>query len=264
MTILPSTPVIESQGINITVPDRVLVSALSITLEPAQWLVVLGRNGAGKTRTLRTLCGLEQTDTSLIRWCGQPADTVDAASRAKLVTIVTQHQDDAFGNDVYNHLLLARYPHHGPWRSPNQSDRDSVADALSRLGLDALAERDVTTLSGGERQRVAVAQALVQETPLLLVDEPLSHQDPAGSQQILRALEAYRASGGSVISAMHDVNIARRHADMALILQGDGGWKLGDASELICRETVTQLFGVDVIQTEVSGEPWFVPAVVST
>ncbi|MEM6819805.1 MAG: ABC transporter ATP-binding protein [Pseudomonadota bacterium] len=264
MTDPSTTPVLESHGINVTVADRVLVCELSITLEPGQWLVVLGRNGAGKTRTLRTLCGLEPTDATRIRWCGQPADTVDAASRAKLVTIVTQHQDDAFGNDVYNHLLLARYPHHGPWRSPNTTDRELVTGALSSLGLDTLAGRDVTTLSGGERQRVAVAQALVQQTPLLLVDEPLSHQDPAGSQQILGALETYRASGGSVISAMHDVNIARRHADLALILDGEGGWELGNASELICRETVTQLFGVDVIQTEVSGEPWFVPASPST
>lgn len=257
------TPTLTVNSANIGIAGRVLVDQLSLSVGAGDWLAVLGRNGAGKTQTLRALAGLQVLLSGDMTWSGRDFSTYDAPDRARAVTMVTQHQQDAFDNDVLHHVLLGRYPHHGPWRSPTDDDFRSAQSALTALDLTALAARPITQLSGGERQRVALAQALVQDTPLLLVDEPLSHQDPAGSARVLSCLDAFRVRGGSVVSAMHDVNLARHYANRVLILGGDGTWQLGDAEELITATTVTELYGVPVRDFDVGGRPWFVPELAS-
>lgn len=251
--------VIEVDSADIGFVDRIIVERLSLSLDRGAWLAILGQNGAGKTRTLRTLCGLESISSGMLKWQGRSAASYESSARARTVTLVSQHQHDAFDNDVLHHVLLGRYPHHGPWRSPSKEDYCTAQTVLTELELQPLTSRQVTQLSGGERQRVAIAQALVQDTPLLLVDEPLSHQDPSGSARVLACLEAFRARGGTIVSAMHDVNLAHRFASHALFLDGTGEWEFGPAAALITQARVAQLYGVPVRRVDVGGAPWFVP-----
>lgn len=239
--------------------DHRLVTALNLAVQSGTWLAVLGRNGAGKTRTLRTLCGLIEPAGGDIHYGGRALATLHHDERARVVTMVTQHQHDAFSNDVVSHVLLGRFPHHGTLGAPTKADREAVYDLLRALNLDMLAQRDVMTLSGGERQRVALAQALLQDTAVLLLDEPFSHQDPAGAARMIAAVDRYRQTGGCVISALHDVNAACQHTDQVLILDGAGGWECGPSGTVINAESVSALYGVAVRSIEVDGRHWFVP-----
>lgn len=259
MTARPNDPLLLTHNLEVRGGDHTLVTALSLTAQPGTWLAVLGRNGAGKTRTLSTLCGLIQPAGGDIHYNGQALATLRHDERARMVTMVTQHQHDAFSNDVVSHVLLGRFPHHGTLGAPTKADHQAASELLRTLNLETLEQRDVMTLSGGERQRVALAQALLQDTAILLLDEPFSHQDPAGTARMIAALDRYRQAGGCVVSALHDVNTACQHTDQVLILDGAGGWECGPSGTVINTRSVSALYGVAVRGIEVDGRHWFFP-----
>ena len=106
-------------------------------------------------------------------------------------------------------------------------------------GLAAFAARDVLSLSGGERQRVALAAALCQDAPLLLLDEPLSHLDLHHQIDCLEALTAWtrdRIETRTVIFSCHDLNLARRFATHALLLDGAGHAHAGPVRDVLTPE----------------------------
>ena len=112
---------------------------------------------------------------------------------------------------------------------------------LDELGLRALADADVQSLSGGERQRVAIATALLQDAPLLLLDEPASHLDPAHQRLLLAVLRRHAAAGGSVVASLHDLDLAWDLASHCVLLDGGGGAVAGRRDEIgraSCRERV--------------------------
>ena len=242
--------------------NRLLADRLTLTVAPGEWLCILGPNGAGKTLTLRTIASLRAAESGEARLGDRCIADLPAAQRARTVAMVPQHPRDAFDNDVLSHVMLARYAHHGPWRGPDGPDRVAAERALAAVGLEHLARRNVALLSGGERQRVAVARAIAQDTPLLLLDEPLSHQDPAGAARVLAALQASRAAGRTLVSTLHDVNLARRHCDRALLLYGDGEWTEGSVDPVLDAEAVSRLYRIPMSSVSVAGgEPWLVPDV---
>jgi iron complex transport system ATP-binding protein len=116
------------------------------------------------------------------------------------------------------------------------------------LGLAAFAARDVLSLSGGERQRVALAAVLCQEAPLLLLDEPLSHLDLHHQIDCLEALSAWtREPRRTVLFSCHDLNLARRFATHALLLDGKGGAYAGPVHDVLTPTLTSRAFGYPLI-----------------
>ncbi|MEN7343411.1 MAG: ABC transporter ATP-binding protein [Pseudomonadota bacterium] len=242
------------EGLTISVPGRTLVEDLQFQLPTGSWLAVLGQNGSGKTRTLMTLAGLLEPAKGRITLL---ADT-DATSMARRVTLVTQEQDDAFGNSVWNNVLLGRYPHLRLWQQPGPDDRALAAHAVEAMDLSHLKDHDVRLLSGGERQRVAIAQAMVQSTPVLLLDEPTSQLDPAHARAVLDVLAGLCESGTTIVSALHDLNVAYRRASHVLLLAGNGQWCFGDTDTMMTEASLSSLYGVSIVSIERDGQRYFV------
>src|SRR5690606_301511 len=114
-------------------------------------------------------------------------------------------------------VTMARYARRGAFGRFDRRDRALVADALERLDVAALAGRQLHELSGGQRQRVLVAQGLVQEADLLLLDEPVTGLDVVSQQRIVDAVAGELAAGRTVLSSTHDLDDARR-ADLVMLL----------------------------------------------
>ena len=213
---------------------------------------------AGPCRLVETLCGLRQPSAGRVSVCGEPVASQRRRTLARRITMVTQQQHDAFAASVTEHVALGRYPHAASWPATAGSDGSVVSRALDAVALGPFAARDVTTLSGGERQRAAIARALVQDCPVTVFDEPLSQQDPAHALLIAELLAARAASGGTVVSSLHDVNLTARFASHALLLFGDGRWLFGAADEMLTPEQLSALYGVRVLRLERDGHALFV------
>ncbi len=247
------------ENLSIEAGGAVLVRNLNLSLNRGDWLAVLGKNGSGKTLTLHTLCGLRKPAAGNVTLFGRPIHQANGSVDATHITLVTQQQDDAFASGVADNVLLGRYPHLGRWRRESESDRQLALDSLSKVALESFAARDITTLSGGERQRAAIAQALTQDTPLLLLDEPLSQLDPAHAQGVVELMSRRATDGYTLVSSLHDVNIACQYASHVLLLYGNGDWCCGPTNDMLTTDVLSGLYGVAMIELSARGQRVFVP-----
>ena len=117
---------------------------------------------------------------------------------------------------------------------------------LARLDAAALEARDVRELSRGERQRIALATALVQDTPLVLLDEPTAHQDPRHQAIVLSALRSAELGARAFVASLHDMNAAVAFATHVLLLTGSGPWHAGPAHEVLTAERLSEVFAARI------------------
>lgn len=231
------------KDLTVDIAGRTLVDGLAMTVARGELIAVLGQNGSGKTLALHTLAGLRPARVGAIELLGADVATSKRKDLAKHLTLLPQHVDDIFPATVIETALIGRHPHIGRLSWESQQDLDVARAALAAVDLHELATRDILTLSGGERRRLAIAQVLTQEPDLYLLDEPTNHLDPQHQLDALRLFRARADAGAAVIASLHDVNLAVRFADRCLLLYGDGRWDLGNTSEILDAERLSQLYG---------------------
>ncbi len=248
-----------TRGLTLRVGQRTLVDALEQRFAPGEFWCIAGPNGAGKTTLISALAGLQAPAGGCIELDGRALRAWPARALAQRRALMPQTLRDAFSASVFDTVLIGRLPHLVGWGWEQAGDRRAAQAALAALGLSALAERDVLSLSGGERQRVALAAALCQETSLLLLDEPLAHLDLHHQIDCLRLLAARAAAGATVVFSCHDLNLARRYASHALLLDGAGGALAGPAREVLSPAHASRAFGYPLVLIESAGHEALVP-----
>jgi iron complex transport system ATP-binding protein len=229
---------------------RRLFAGLSFTVQAGERWVVLGPNGAGKSSLLAALAAVFPVADGRVMLQGRALAQWSARALADWRAWCPQFWLDPFPATVSETAALARQ--RGAWWSADGAD-GAVRQVLGDLDLLALADADVRELSGGERQRVAVATALLQDTPLLLLDEPASHLDLAHQQTLLDVLLRCTSSGRAVVASLHDMNLAWDLGTHAVLLDGRGAAVAGPRDAVMTAARLSQAFGVAVDRVEVCG-----------
>lgn len=179
-------------------PGRPALSDVGFAAGPGEIVALLGPNGGGKSTLLRALVGdLPHRE-----------GTVEVATSAYVPQLDRTRLD--FPVSALDVALMGAYGRTPWWRRLAGSDRAAAIAALERVDLADRAHDRFGSLSGGQRQRVLLARALVQDAPLLLLDEPLSGVDAASATRVEALLGELRDEGRTVLLASHDVNQARR------------------------------------------------------
>lgn len=235
-------PLLTCNDIRVSVPGRVLVDDLNLSLRKGELVAVLGQNGVGKSLTLMTLAGLRAPAGGQVLLLDEDIRQKQRPAIAQHLALLPQVVDDIFPATVLDTVLIGRHPHIGRFRWESAQDHAVANDALQTVGLDQLAARDVLTLSGGERRRLAIAQVLTQDPDVYLLDEPTNHLDPAYQLDALQVFRHLADSGAGVIACLHDVNLAVRFADRCLLLFGDGRWELGTSEDVMTESRLSELF----------------------
>jgi cobalamin transport system ATP-binding protein len=225
---------------------RRVVDGVSFTVERGEWVTLIGPNGAGKTTVLRAVAGL-------VRYGGRIEVDGDELRRlarravARRVAIVPQAPAMPVGMTVRNYVLLGRTPYVSYVGRESRRDLAATEQALARLDLDDLAERQLGTLSGGERQRAVLARALAQEAPLLVLDEPTSALDAGRQQEALELIDELRIDAGlTVLAAMHDLTLAGLYASRLLLLSSGRIVAQGAAAEVLTAPLIGEHYGARV------------------
>jgi iron complex transport system ATP-binding protein len=220
-----ATPLLAAKGLSVGHGTgrgaRALFPPLDLELHPGTLTVLLGRNGAGKTTLLKTLAGILPPLAGRVLLGGVAADTLPGRARARRAALLlTDPGLPPFlsGREL---VSLGRTPH-APWFAASPGDASAVQRALEDLHCANLADRRLGQLSDGERQRLCLARALVQDAPVLLLDEPLSHLDPPAKAELLALLRDWSRGGErAVLAAVHEVDLAMGFADRCLMLAPD-------------------------------------------
>ena len=188
---------------------HVALDRVSLEIPRGAIIGLIGPNGAGKTTLLRTLLGVLQPRSGRVEvdgTVGYMPQLGEAAWDFPLTAL-----------DV---ALQGSYRRVGWLRRPSSQERRSALAALAQVGMDELAGRQIGQLSGGQRQRVLLARALMQNTRLLLLDEPLSGADAATALAFHDTLGRLRDEGRTVVVSTHDLAWSARHCDLLCLLSG--------------------------------------------
>ncbi|MDR3096047.1 MAG: ABC transporter ATP-binding protein [Paraburkholderia sp.] len=237
-------PLLATHALTLRAGARTLVEGLTQRFGAGEIWCVAGANGAGKTTLIATLAGLRESAAGHVEVDGVALRDWQPVRLAQRRALMPQDVRDAFSASVLDTVLLNRYPHLAGWGWESADDRAAAHAALAALGLETFAARDVLSLSGGERQRVALAAVLCQDAPLLLLDEPLSHLDLHHQIACLEALAHWVNTGSrTVVFSCHDLNLARRYATHALLLDGRGGCCAGPVRDVLTAERASAAFG---------------------
>jgi zinc/manganese transport system ATP-binding protein len=232
-------------AVRLALGGRTILDSVDLSIAEGAFIGVLGPNGAGKTTLFRALLGLVPLAAGRIRVLGEPVRRGNPA-----IGYMPQHRSTN-GSRLSGRDFVASAVNGHRWGLPfaGAATRREVARVLALVGADELARRPLAELSGGERQRLLLAQALLGQPRLLLLDEPLISLDPhhqRGVVELVRGLQ--RQLGLTVLFSAHELNPLLGAIDRVLYL-GGGHAALGTVDDVITGPVLSRLYGsaIDVV-----------------
>ncbi len=247
----PAPPELRASGLGRRVGERWLYRDLDVCFAPASVTAIVGPNGSGKTTLLRELAGLCRPAAGTIHWRGESLTAMNPGLRARRLAYLPQATHLTYDLRVHEVVMLGRTPFLPRFTGPAATDQQIVATALRRVGLGDAAKRSLQSLSGGERQRVMLARMLATQAPLLLLDEPTAALDVGHALAFMELCRELASTGTTVITALHDLDLARRETDAAIVLGNANGRTItGTAEEVLTPATLGPLFAVELRESD--------------
>lgn len=223
------------------------LEGISLAVPEGGSLALVGPNGSGKTTLLRLAAGELSADAGRIEACGLDPASAPRRELARRVAVVAAHSSVGFGYTVEEVVLMGRAPWLDGYRLESSEDVDIAVDAMKAMDVLHLAHRVFDSLSSGERQRAAVARALAQRPQLVLLDEPGAFLDIKHQVELYDVLlERSRATGLTVVSVLHDLNLAALYFAEVAMLHDGRVFAHGAPDDVITYTNVKTVFDTDV------------------
>lgn len=218
------TGVILSINISVGHARKVLYKDVSFDIREGDCIMLCGANGSGKTTMLKAIAELKDT-ACRVTMIPSRIPKVKGFSAKEFVKVSCFRQTDMTGR-------LSRH------------DEEGLEQALDRLGISHLRDRDISTLSDGEFQKVCIAAALVQQAGVILLDEPTAFLDAENKASVLQALrEICTSQGGpAIIFSTHDLHEGLKACNRVIALGADGTFRIGEASEALVESIFTRKY----------------------
>lgn len=219
-----------------------VVPNLSFEVESGTLISIIGRNGSGKTTLLKSIAQLLAPLQGKIYWNQSELKPLSTQAKAKLISYVGQIPNIPPHLKLQDLLALSRNPYTNWLGNLDHSDRNQIQMVAEQLDLIPWLDRPLMELSAGQKQRCLIAAALVQDTPILLLDEPSAFLDLDHKASIFKLLQAIAHEQNKiVILSTHDLNPALQISDKILLLdQGQGTF--GSVQELIKQKVFENIF----------------------
>ena len=215
----------------------------SFDLHAGEVLGVIGPNGCGKSTLLRALTGLLTLRGGSVEIGGRNLASLGSRERARLCAVQPQIEAPVFDFDVRRFVLLGRHARRSLLGWAGSADIAAVENALTCADLRELAERSVRELSAGEWQRALLARALAQETPVLMLDEPVAHLDPGHRHEVHVMLrDLARNQDKAILCVSHDLNLAAEFSDRLMVVDKGAVRALGTPQEVLTDEILQEVF----------------------
>lgn len=219
---------------------------LSHTFKKGTITSIIGPNGCGKSTLLKTLARILPAINGQLLLDGKSLADYSSKEIARELAILSQTPENDIDLTVFDVVSFGRYPYQSGWKNLSAQDQQSIQWALELTDLTLLARESIATLSGGQRQRVWIAMALVQDTDIVLLDEPTTFLDPAHQLEILNVLKAInQTQKKTIILTIHDINLASRFSDRIIAMKDGAILKEGSPTEVITQEILKDVFAIN-------------------
>ncbi|QII39362.1 ABC transporter ATP-binding protein [Rouxiella badensis] len=209
---------------------RPVAMPLSGRIVAGSLTAVIGANGAGKSTFLKTLAGLQPAISGSIEFSGSSSKN----KRPQLAYLPQQAElDRQFPISVFDLVAMGCWPQSGLFGGISRESERQVLDALQTVGMSEMRNFAVGELSGGQLQRTLFARLLIQQAPLIMLDEPFTGIDSQTTELLLKVIRQWHEQGKTVIAVLHDIAMVARHFPQVLFLsQQQNIW--GTADEVLC------------------------------
>jgi iron complex transport system ATP-binding protein len=226
-----------------------LISDTNISFNEGEFVGLIGANGAGKSTLLQLLLGLLKADSGEVLLHGKNINQIKRREIAKQLAFVPQSTDLPFAFSVQQLVAMGRNPYLGAFELETKEDKKLIEQAMQQTDITHLQDRHVNTLSGGEKQRVIIARALAQQSPTILLDEPIASLDICHQLTTLQLIQSLTQSGKTAITALHDLNLAARYCDRLILIakQENGNTTIindGSPEQVITTENLKKYFSI--------------------
>ncbi len=232
--------------------NTTVLHGVSVEIPAGQLTAIIGPNGAGKSTLLSLISRLMPLSSGSAIVGGMDVAHTASDALARVLAILRQDNQSTLRLTVRDLVGFGRFPH-----SKGRMTADDVRhvdDALSFLQLEPLAGRYLDELSGGQRQRAYIAMVLCQDTPYVLLDEPLNNLDMAHAVTMMRLLRRLvRERGKTVVVVLHDINFASGYADHIIAMKDGRVAHAGAPADVVQDAVLSALFGIDVSVHELGG-----------
>lgn len=226
-------------------PQKNILENVTLSFNSNEFCVILGPNGSGKTTLVKLIARILKTERGRFYLKDLPYEKIKLRDFYKLVSYVPQKFFSIYPYTVFEIVLMGRSLNFNFFGFENERDIQKVNEILEKLNLIHLAKKRINEISGGELQKVILARSLIQETEILLLDEPNTHLDLKHQVQIFELLKSLKKEGKTIIAVSHDINLASFYADRLIFIK-DGIIKYdGNVNSILKEEIIQEIFEVE-------------------
>ena len=219
-----------------------------MTVKEGDFLGIIGPNGSGKSTLLKSISRSLKPHKGAILLDNKDIYALKSAELAKQMAVVPQDNTISFSFTALEVVLMGRNPHMSRFQMETEDDMAIARKAMDLTNTWHLASRPVNELSGGERQRVIIARALAQKPKILLLDEPLTYLDIINQLEIMDLVKSLCVKEHLIVlAAIHDLNLAARYCNTAILLSKGKIFSAGILDEVLTSENIKSVFRVDAI-----------------
>ena len=246
---------LEMNGVCFSYGSRRVLDDVSLSLAPSEVLGILGPNGSGKTTLMRCINRVLTPAQGSVLLDGEDVRGMSRTDIARSMGYVPQNSvSDSVSPDVFEVVLMGRRPYIG-WDFTDD-DRRIAWDAMGEMGVRELATSDFSRLSSGQAQRVLIARALAQRAGVLLLDEPTSNLDVRYQLEVMDTVSGLaRGRGIGVCAIIHDLDLALRYCDKAVLLDGGRIVSAGGITDVLTPDSIRDVYGVEAAVEDFLGRP---------
>ncbi|MGU3576088.1 ABC transporter ATP-binding protein [Brucellaceae bacterium C25G] len=235
---------------------RIVAHNINFTVAQGEVLCLLGPNGAGKTTLFKSLLGLIKPQQGRITLDDVALEDLTLNQRARKIAYVPQAHSALFPFDVLDVVVMGAAVQLSLTAKPSHSEINSALQLLARFNMAHLAHKAYTEISGGERQIVLIARALMQQAPILVMDEPTASLDYGNQLRILQLIKELSKSGISVILSTHNPDHAFICADQVAMLHQGTLIANGTPTAVITPENLKKIYAIDAIIGTLTDSPY--------
>ena len=242
------------EGVTFSYGERKIFTDLSLNFSRGKITFIMGINGSGKTTLLRLITGSLKPQRGRIFLDSHNMNSLDIRSRAKIISYVPQSMNLHADFSVKDYISLGRNPYVSWTCRLSSNDYEIVERSAESLGISDLMSKNFGELSGGQKQAVSIARALAQDTPVIVMDEPMSFLDVSRQADILVLLEELKSRGKTIILTTHNPNHAMNISCDVCLISNSNVLGSGNSLDVLTEANISEVYGLKAQIADLCGQ----------
>ena len=225
--------------------NRPVLRNVNLTIDEPGFYCIIGPNGVGKSTIVKCLNKINVPQKGEIKVDGVNVNDMSYKELSHKIGYVPVFSNDAFSMSVLDTIMVGRFNH--AKTCSNEENMKKVYEAMKLMHIEALGYKKFNELSAGQHQKVAIARGLVQETPVLILDEPTANLDVKYQVYVMEMLRAISETRNMIVLTIsHDLNITAKYAHKVIMLAKPGiVYAIGTPQEIFTRQNIIDVYGVN-------------------